>query len=55
MAARSRVADPGLAREVTQRQGLDAALPEGPLGLFTPTLATGAVLGGALGIAWNLA
>ena len=24
-------------------------------GLFTPTLATGAVLGGALGIAWNLA
>ena len=24
-------------------------------GLFTPTLATGAVLGGALGMAWNLA
>ena len=24
-------------------------------GLFTPTLSTGAVLGGALGIAWNLA
>ena len=24
-------------------------------GLFTPTLATGAVLGGALGVAWNLA
>lgn len=24
-------------------------------GLFTPTLATGAVLGGALGLAWNLA
>ncbi len=24
-------------------------------GLFTPTLATGAVLGGAAGIAWNLA
>ena len=24
-------------------------------GLFTPTLSTGAVLGGALGLAWNLA